>query len=53
MLEKLACLLLSGAPSPGVEWLAHEADHSPPYDTKVKNVQRSTSTLWHTFEHGA
>jgi hypothetical protein len=33
-----------GALTPGVKWLVHEADHSPPSGAKVKNAWRFTST---------
>jgi hypothetical protein len=33
-----------GALSPGVKQLGHEADHSPPYSAKFKNVWSYTST---------
>jgi len=44
--------------SPGVQQLGHEADHSPPSNTKVKNAWSYTSTptymsmVWCLVKHG-
>jgi len=35
--------------TPGVKWLGHEADHSPPSSTKVKNVWSYTYTPQYIF----
>jgi hypothetical protein len=37
-----------GALSPGVKWLGHETDHSPPNSAKVKKTWIYTSTPPHT-----
>jgi hypothetical protein len=41
---KLPIQWVPGAPSLGVKWLGHEADHSPPSSAKVKNGWGYTST---------
>jgi hypothetical protein len=33
----------------GVKWLGHEADHSPPFNAKIKNLWGCTSTPQYTF----
>jgi len=38
-----------GILSPRVKWPRHEADHSPPSSTKVKNMLRYTSIPPYTF----
>jgi hypothetical protein len=43
--------LVLGAISPGVKWLEHEADHSPPSNTEVNNARNSISTP-HICLHG-
>jgi hypothetical protein len=34
---------------PGINWLGHEADHSPPSGAEVKNVLSFTATLPFVF----
>jgi hypothetical protein len=35
---------LPGVLSPGLKWMGHEADHSPPYSVQVKNAWSCAST---------
>ena len=40
----------TGAPSPGVKWLEHKADHTPSI-TVIKNLRTYSSTLPYALSH--